>query len=301
MTVHPQVAGKAFLSVVTTPQGMSRPAMAKLIAANTGLDEATLRLRLGLVPPLIVGSLDEHAAMQGVRAINTEGGDAFAPTMMDIQSLGPTLKIKDMELRGGRFHIELWRGPAIHLDPREIEIIVRARTPGAAVEQLRYEVTAPSLGIVGHSFMGGAGNLYFALGLGGAYGLAMTLRHFDNDLESGAIDGLPAVRTPTIMPSHKLDLHILDGRVLQVDGDKFGYRILGELRGHSDNTNIDRMSELFVHLNPDIVVDTYFGAFLPPPSHQRLRLPLMKINNDHVAFAFYSRWCALMYRYVMGR
>jgi hypothetical protein len=293
MTVHPQIAGKRFLSVVTPPEGLARPALAQLIADNTGMDERTARLRLGLVPPLIIGLVDDAAALRAVAAIKSYGGDATAPKMSDIEALGPTLKIRDMEIRGGRVHMELWRGPQLHVAPQEIEIVVRARTPGTAVEPLRYEMAT-------RSFMaGGGGSAFVALGLGGAYGLASVLHQFDDDLDSAAMVGLPVMSKPQIMPSHKLDLHATDGRVLQVDGDKFGFRVLGDLRGLSDNTNIDRMSELFVHLNPDIVVDTYFGAFLPPAGHQRMRLPLMALNNEHIAFAFYSRWSALVYRHVM--
>ena len=51
---------------------------------------------------------------------------------------------------------------------------------------------------------------------------------------------------------------------------------------------------------PEAVVDPYFTLWRPPPGVRRLRLPMMKINQDDPNFAFYSRWAALLYRHVMG-
>ena len=99
--------------------------------------------------------------------------------------------------------------------------------------------------------------------------------------------------------SDKLDVHTTDGRVFQVDGDKFGYRVLGDLRKHGDKANMDAMLELLSHLAPDEIVDPYYSLWSAPPGHDRLRLPMMKINNDDPRFAFYSRWVALMYRQIM--
>ena len=60
------------------------------------------------------------------------------------------------------------------------------------------------------------------------------------------------------------------------------------------------MCELFASRAPDAIVDPYFSLFKPPPGYKRLRLPGMKINDEDPAFAYYSRWAALMYRHVMG-
>ena len=103
-----------------------------------------------------------------------------------------------------------------------------------------------------------------------------------------------------VQTSDKLDVHTTDGSVFQIDGDKFGYSILGDLRGHSDRHNMDQMFELLAHLAPDAIVDPYFKLWTPPAGHHRLRLPDMKANNDDPAFAFYSRWVALLYRHLLG-
>jgi hypothetical protein len=50
----------------------------------------------------------------------------------------------------------------------------------------------------------------------------------------------------------------------------------------------------------DAVVDPYFPLWRPAPAFERLRLPLSRLNEEDPAFAFYSRWSALMYRHVMG-
>jgi len=300
MRPAPHHRNDPLLSIITVPEGMARSDLAQLIARATGLDERSLMLRLGLVPPMIVGQVRVEAAQRGIDVIGEHGGEAFAPTLADIESLGATLKIRHMELAHGRMRLELWRDPEQFIDARDVEILVRARTPGEAQQPLRYERPNASMRASSVHIDGGGATLPFmlALGLGGAYGLAQVV-HSGDRIEPDAYAALPAARTPERWPSHKLDLHTRDGRVFQIDGDKFAFQVLGELRGMSDNVNIDRMCELFVHLNPDVIVDTYFNAFLPPPAAQRMRIPKMKINNDHSAFAFYSRWSALMYRHVM--
>ena len=95
-------------------------------------------------------------------------------------------------------------------------------------------------------------------------------------------------------------MHTADGRVFQIDGDKFGFAVLGDMKGHTDNENMDKMLELLDHLTPNAIVDQYFKLFKAPTGYKRLRLDNLSVNNDDPAFAFYSRWTALMYRHVMG-
>ncbi|MDY7110670.1 MAG: hypothetical protein SYC29_18715 [Planctomycetota bacterium] len=280
---------RPFLTLITPPEGADREATARLLAEATGYDATTLRMRLGQPPPMIAGEFEPHAARRAVDSIVRHGGDAFAPTLGDITALGPTRKVRDLRLGGAGLEIDLWRGPSTTVAPREVRIIVR----GAMSESKTTGRALTALDVLGASTANPrTAGMAVGWGVGGAYGLAFGLYR---SWQSGEFRP-----ERTIHASHKLDFHTTDGRVFQIDGDKFGYGILGRLRGYSDNENIDRMCELFVHLNPDAVVDPYFRLFRPPSGHKRLRLPDMKINKDDPAFAFYSRWAALMYRHVMG-
>jgi hypothetical protein len=189
----------------------------------------------------------------------------------------------------------------VSFDPSDVEFVVRARTPGSEQPPLSYESSAATStwAFRPSGISSDFTPLLMALGVRGAFGVALAL-HAQDPMDPDTYQALPIITQPQSMPSHKLDLHLRDGSVLQIDGDKFGFRILGAMRAMSDNVNIDRMCELFVHLNSNVVVDTYFGTFLPPTGHHRLKLPMMHLNDEHMAFAFYSRWCALMYRHVIN-
>ncbi len=100
--------------------------------------------------------------------------------------------------------------------------------------------------------------------------------------------------------AEKLDIHLKDGRVLQVDGDRFAFEILGTVRGLTDRENMDRLSELLAKAAPHAIVDPYFPLWKPPAEAKRMRLPRMLVNKDDPDFAFYSRWVAVMYRHMLG-
>jgi hypothetical protein len=290
MSSPTQSRDQVFLTVITYPEGMSNNEVAEIMADGGGLDAPSLRLVLKQTPPCIVGRYSRRAAAGALRALNKAGGDGFAPSLSDIEALGPTLKIKDLGLGVEGLEAELWRGPAATIAPDDIQIIVRAH--------LSEKVTKPQTGVTGSSILTsytrpGASAVAFGWGMGGAYGLAVGLY-----ASGGFSPESPVERTISL--SHKLDIHTTDRCVFQIDGDKFGYLILGQQRGYSDNENIDKMCQLLTHLSPRAVVDPYFSYWHPPPGFQGLRLPQMGINRDDPAFAFYSRWSALMYRHVMG-
>ncbi|UCD76569.1 MAG: hypothetical protein JSV91_06515 [Phycisphaerales bacterium] len=280
---------RVFLTVITYPEGMSHNDVAELLADGGGLDAPSLRMILKQTPPCIAGRYDRGSALGALRALIKAGGDGFAPTMADIEALGPTLKIKDLRLGAGGLEADLWRGPSATINPDAIQIIVRAH--------LSEKILKPRSGVTGTSILTsytrpGASSVAIGWGMGGAYGLAL-------GLYAGGGFSPEAREERTVVLSHKLDIHTADDRVFQIDGDKFAYLILGDQRGYSDNENTDKMCELLAHLSPNAVVDPYFSYWHPPPGHQRLRLLQMKINKDDPAFAFYSRWAALMYRHVM--
>jgi hypothetical protein len=281
-----------FLTVIAWPEGWDREAVAQLLAGEAGLDLPTLRLRLGRAPPMIIGQVDAPAAAAAVAALTARGGDAFAPTLADLAALGPTLKIKDMRLVDSELEVDLWNGLSTTIRREQVQILIRAhlrKSAPAAGHPSMYAPGRPASGGRVH-FVGGVGLGIGlgAMGLAAAYGASYAANASFGDVRRD-------VRT-----SDKLDIHTPDGSVYQIDGDRFAYLILGELRGQGDKANMDKMCELLTHLAPDPIVDPYFPLWRAPAGYQRLRLPEMKRNQDDPAFAFYSRWAALMYRHVMG-
>lgn len=282
---------RAFLTVIAWPDGFSRAQCAELVSQAAGLDQPTALLKTGMTAPLIFGELDIESARAAVETVIARGGEAFAPTMSDIESLGATLKIRNLTRDGTDFLAEMWRDQPQTIHGRDIQVVIRARL--SQVDRPRAEQGRDPSRFVPISF---AERLTPAASFGayGALGLAIAV-YADYDIPS-MIAAAPATHT-----SHKIDLHTADGRVFQIDADKFAFEVLGDYRGSSDLVNTDRLCELFAILAPEAVVDPYFKLFKPPPEHRRMRLPMMRLNDDDPAFAFYSRWAALMYRHLRGQ
>lgn len=255
------------------------------MAAPLGADELTLRMRAGQPLPAILGLFESDRAHAACRAIIARGGDAFAPSMGDIEALGGTHKIRDLRVVEAGLEVDVWRGHAATIRPGDLFLAVRARLSSARREGPRPPPQGPTGGLLRAGSIAAG---YLAFGWAGAYGVAAA---FGGGYRS----------SEPISPrlAEKLDVHTRSGVVFQIDGDKFGFGALGELRGDSDNQNVDRMCELLTHLNRVLIVDPYFPLWRPPPASHRIRLPNMVVNNDDPAFAFYSRWAALLYRHVV--
>ncbi len=285
-----QIDDRPMLTVVAWPEGFSREDMARLLFEKSGMDEATMRLRLGKAPPSIIGTLADVDAQAAVKAIAEKGGDAFTFTYSDLAGFGPTLKVKDLRMEHGRLVVDIWRGSTTTIRREDVQILIRAHL---SEQEVKRDV-APNISTSSmHSGFSAGAISPAALG---AYGLAIG---FASAYEADSPATLSGI-TKDIKTSDKLDIHTTDGKVYQIDGDKFSYKILGDLRGHSDKVNMDAMCELLAHLAPDEIVDPYYTLWTPPPGHQRLKIEKMKINNDDPAFAFYSRWAALLYRHVLN-
>lgn len=276
--------GGALLSVIAWPDGASRDDNARLVADATGLEFATTKMRLGTRPPMIVAMFEDHLAQRAARAIEKTGGIAFAPTLAEIEWLGPTIKIRDMRVSDGRLLLDLWRREPTSIEPAEIEVIIRGRT-----SEVKVRDAEPQPSFFGTPTVG----LYGVLG---SYGLAAGIYSWMRSQEALS----QAAETETRV-THKIDLHLRDGRVLQIDADKFGFQVLGDQRGLSDMVNAERLCELLIHLAPGVTVDPYFTLWKAPIEIKRVRIPQMALNRDDPAFALYSRWAALMYRYVHQR
>lgn len=282
------IHNRTFLSIIYWPPGMDEELLAKRLAEVSRQDESVVKRRIKIAPPAIVGVLDQESASSAANVIIEMGGNALSPSLEDIQSLGGTMKIKDIHLGMDGICIDLWRGETRVIDPDNIDILIRTRlseahlvNPGDSAVGLITDNLNDSSGI------GSAG-----WGFGGSYGLAAALHAF-GDMFSGEHSG--QLKLPT-----KLDIHTKDNQVFQVDAEKFGFQVLGDIRGERDNAKMDKMCEWITQLSPHCLIDPYFGYWKAPPGVDRLHLPLMRVNNEDPAFAFYSRWSALLYRHVMS-
>lgn len=282
----------AYLTEIFRPEGAALDDVTALLAPPLGRDAVTLRYAMAKEPPSIVGRFEVDRVRAAVEVLRRAGGDGMVTTLDDLAALGGTRKIRDLRMTdSGDFAVELWRGGTARIEPRRIDVVVRGSLSetytGSPPAASGWAAVGTALGAAASSPAG------YGFGYGGAYGWAARRHARESAEHRAAMDR-------RVTTSHKLDLHVPDVNgapsVLQIDGDKFGFGVLGALRGHSDLVNIDRMCELVAHLAPEVVVDPYFSLWSPPVGHDRLRLPLMAINRDDPAFAFYSRWAALMYR-----
>ncbi|MBL8746415.1 MAG: hypothetical protein JNK58_08680 [Phycisphaerae bacterium] len=276
------VENARFVSLISPPPGHDAAAAIERMRPCLGAAAGGVANRFGIPPCIVAVTPDAKAAEDAVNLITSLGGDAFAPSSADILALGPTLKVKHLERSdNGSLHADLWRGGSITFEPASIQILVRAslgkRPAGFGTPDADHLAQ-----------IGATGALVLDVALGGD-GLGYAGRLGPSP---------PPPLRPTNIPSEKLDVHLATGQVLQIDGDKFGFQILGVLRRQSDKANIDEMIELFRHLADHLILDTYFPTFKPPKDVDRIRLPNARLNNDHPIFAFYSRWAALMYRHV---
>ena len=257
-----------FLSVVAWPEGWDRASVARLLGGFGALDTATLNLRLGQKPPMVLDRVDPSAAGAMIAALIDRGGDGFPFTFDDLVRLGPTMRITDLAVGEGTLDITLHDGLETSVRSATVDVLVRARivTTVTRVNPVRRPMTLSSRPYRSHAAMK---------------------------------DAIRAQATKESQTTELLDLYTSDGSAYRIDGHRFGYKALGAMRGYGDKANMDSMFELLTHVCPDAVADTYYELWRPPPGYQKLRVPGMKAAGDDPAFTFYSRWAALTYRHVM--
>lgn len=281
----------AFLSIIAWPDDVFLDAFVTRMTQAAGLDLATTQLRARRRTPLILGRFLSEQCELAIAFLREHGGDGFAPTMMQLESFGPSHAIRDLRVDTGRMLLELWRDEPVALMPRDIQVLVCARLseskprPATTATRIVADVLRTDVSTYAPAYWAN----------GGAYGLAAA---FAADYLFPSSDSLAGLDPPRRL-SHKLDIHTADNRIYQIDADKFGFAVLGEMRGHSDNVNTDQLCELLVRLAPHATVDPYYSLWRPPPDHAGLRVRSTALQNDDPAFAFYSRWVTLMYRHLL--
>ena len=61
---------------------------------------------------------------------------------------------------------------------------------------------------------------------------------------------------------------------------------------------MNQTTDFFKSLAPNAALDTYFDSFNAPPTSRNFHTTNSTINKENPTFAFYSRWAALVYRYL---
>ncbi len=278
---------RAYLSLLIRPDDVTDQLIIDTLdQALPSKEKASIRLQCKVMPPCILFLLPIQEALVAAQALQSIGCSAFAPTPDDLLALGPTMKVKDISLTFDGVAFDLWRDPRHVIDPDDIDVIIRAKMSEDVKQQTSVE----------GSFLHGRDDvrspaMALAWGVGGAYGLAV-------GMYSPAFSTTPPPPTITPRIEAKLDIHTKSGTVYQVDGNKFGFEILGADRGYADAVNIDRLCEYIIKLTTNAVLDPYFKFFKPPVDHTNLKIPNRAVNQDNPAFAFYSRWITLGYRYL---
>lgn len=273
------MAGMAYLNLISLPPGMNREQGAEFVADSGVCDARTVWTRLGHACPLILGWFEFEAARSASSTIRAAGGDAFVCTLEEIQALGATLRLKRLSrVDEQSWRAELWRGEPIEFTTDSIWLLVRAsigRSTAGLGGASNVETAMPRAGLLAADIL-----LDTPVTLAGVINMGMTAK----------------APEPTRHRSERLDLHLADHAILQIDGGKFDFSVLQSLKGSSDKANVDQVFRLMGQASVESIKDDFFRLWRPPLNLSRFRLPTMLINNEDPAFAFYSRWAALMYR-----
>ncbi len=282
---------RGYLSLLLRPEQLSEEELADVLYELITTDRFALRQQCKQAPPCIIASVPLDEANDAVARLSELGCTVFAPTLAELMSLGPSLQVKFIHLKSHGIQIETWRAGVHIIQPQDIDVIINAKIKVES-KKLTHEHDASSILTSRKKLHGSAGMEVLAYPPQGEE---------PNDLD---IPSLSSPSRTTTQFTCKLDLHVnlfsdrADSQVFHVNADKFGFEVLGLDKEYSDTVNTDKLAEFFAALAPDAAWDSYWEFFKAPHDHHRLRIPKRGINNDHPAFAFYSRWAALMYRYL---
>lgn len=275
------MSGFGYLSIIEWPARADEERLADVLAACTGLDRPTALLRARKEPPMILRRMAAHDAVQAADALHRHGVTAFAATQEAMAAVPDSLRAKSLLPAIGAprpmYTVEAWRGEGRTLLAEQIFLIVRAQLRTKETRTRRE--SGPSGG--------------FALGymVGGWAGAAAAA--------TMAQEG--STRHTTVRTHDLIDLYLLDGSRIRIDGDKFNFDVLGDQRGSSDRENADRLALRLASEAPRALVDTNFRTFTCPSECLKSFFAatsagsLMR-KSEAPAFEFYSVWCCLMYR-----
>ena len=266
-----------YFTLILKPQQLDDDGLVELLATETTRSKIDLARAIRRTPPFIVAELPPHESAACVRRITEAGGEACAPSLVDLQVHGEATLAREITADSHHFGIESWRNKTFLLNPRDLRSIVLCLP-----QQVERQVRDPR----------GPGRSNLARASFAAEGTMDQMLTPDN---LHTIHRKPE-STPVV-----IDLHFTGSsprRIVRIDGRKQGWRFLGEARAHSDRVNAAKAANMFRSLAPDATYDDCFGTFNCPASVRMLRIS--GLPDDVRSFDFYSRWIGHLHRVLRG-
>ena len=255
----------AYLSILRWPDESTDASNAAALAVALGIGPRPAARAVAPPPPAIVARIPAEVAPRALNALRGGGVVAIAPTLDDLAAAPPARKVKALTPAEGApepmYLAEFWTGDAAGFRARDIAIMIRARLDDAP----RRLAPAPT-------------------------------------------PSRPDAATPPSEPirtarpiTEVLDLVLTGGDRLRIDGDKFGFAVLGPDRALSNVECMDRLAVRLAGEAPDALIDTAFGAFKVPGGvvnefDAASRRSRERLRGDTPAFDFYSAWIVLALR-----
>jgi len=274
-------AERAFLSIVQWPEGWDQDRCARVLVECAGFDAYGAGLAARRGTPQVAGLVDVDRAAGILERLSGAGVTAFAPSESELGGL-VTVAVKDLRRAEGApeamYVVEPWRRhDALALKTSEIALLVRG-TIDRQRRRSRADTSEPGLA--------GAGAVMIA-GAAGAMAYAAA--------------GAGSVTTTSGRGTEVLDIFTREGLRLRIDGDKFGFGVLGRERALTDRENTDRLALRLAREAPRALLDMGFGNFRCPPHLLRTTgrsggTETVRVTDETPIFEFYSAWAWLMHR-----
>ena len=271
-----------YLSMILKDPKRDDAELAEVLAEATGKPTIDLLRNLRRVLPAILAEIPVAATPGALAAAERLGGEACAPSLVDLQVHGEVILTKHLTPGSDYFGVEPWRGEAFVVKPSDLRSIVF----GVIMEgsQARQQTTGGEVSTMG--------NLGLQATVGGP---VVESRDLGRSISAGNKNAKAKGSRVVI------DLHFTGSsprRIVRIDGNKQGWRFLGEARAHTDIANGAKAMVMFQSLAPHATPDECFSQFNCPVSSRRLKVP--GIPPEIREFDFYSRWIGHIHRVLRG-
>jgi len=267
----------AYLSIIRWPDGYSVDDRVAAIVEATGLDHVAARQRVVKGTPAVVHRFDASLSDAVMAPLKSRRIGAFCITQRVLDALPDPKPAKSLSAAVGAaepmYLCEIWRDESVGFLARDLFMIVRARLRltqrGETQIETRMEPTyVPGIGLMP---------------------TAVTEKY----------------RYDKTKFTDMLDLYLLNGTRIRVNGDKFNFDVLGTDRGMTDNENMDKLALRLGEESPLCRIDNDFQSFICPSilirGWRTGRNGEREIRNDSPAFEFYSAWSYLFRKALAGR
>ena len=277
---HKDLKNKKYLGVLILPNTADLTNIAHHVSGITGLDAKNIKNRLLGGAPAILGSVTSSAATHAVKWMHAHGIESGTTSDQEIKDQGTPLVVRDIEVKEGELGIKPLRGEKFSIRFNSVRTIVYGNL-GLPKPQSKSDRTS--------HIENKAWELPLATPITG------------HVISRQNINSAKAKSNASKSLRQIIDLHCYqDGewKLLRIDGNKQGWRHLGNARGYSDLINAKKTLELFSIILSSATCDECFREFVPP---KESRMQIHKETPREIrAFDFYSRWIARMHVWLRG-